>query len=206
MSCISGVPAGFERRPSTRAASIVRRFLQTHALIGLADLTRGIRFRAVEAAELLERWCEEGKVVRIGEDGPTGESRWAERGNLDRDAPRDRGGAAAREPGGPPEVFADFLLRRQHVHPPPTAKDGAVELVLEQLKGLPRRRRSGKTRSCRGGSRDIVRPGWTKSSRREPGSGGRSAAGRDEPRVAFFPRDFPDCAATAPVTDDLTAA
>ena len=110
--------------------------MQTHALIGLTDLTARYPIPAVEAAELLERWCEEGKVVRIGEDGGTGESRWAERGNL---TEMRRATVAARRRESlavQPEVFADFLLRRQHVHTAIVGEGAAaVERVLEQLQG-----------------------------------------------------------------------
>ena len=69
-----GVPGLGAARDATRCPR--RRssagFLQTHALIGLADLTARYPIAAVEAAELLERWSEEGKVVRLGESGSTG--------------------------------------------------------------------------------------------------------------------------------------
>ena len=137
---IAAFPGGLSGDQESRS-TIVRRFLQTHALIGLTDLTARYPIPAVEAAELLELWCEEGKVVRIGEDGRTGESRWAERGNLT-EMRRATVAALRRESlAVQPEVFADFLLRRQNVHAS-TVGEGAtaVERVLEQLQGI-----------CRGG-------------------------------------------------------
>ena len=98
-------------------AAIVRRFLQTHALVALADVSARYPIELAEAAELLELWCEEGRVVRIGESGHSGESRWAERENLT-EMRRATVAVRRRETLAVlPEVFADFLLRRQHVHP-----------------------------------------------------------------------------------------
>ena len=171
--------------------AIVRRFLQTHALVALADLTARYPIEAVEAAELLELWCEQGKVVRVGEVGPSGESRWAERGNLT-EMRRATVAARRRETIAVlPEVFADFLLRRQHVHPA-TRCDGsnAVEEVLEQLQGyaapallweselLPRRIKD-------------YRPAWLDEVlARGTWFWRAEGAGREEARVAFFSRDF----------------
>jgi ATP-dependent helicase Lhr and Lhr-like helicase len=186
--------------------TIVRRFLQTHALIGLSDLTARYPIPAVEAAELLEQWCEEGKVVRIGEDGRTGESRWAERGNLT-EMRRATVAALRRESlAVQPEVFADFLLRRQHVYAA-TAGLGAaaVERVLEQLQGygaaaalweneiLPRR-----VKGYRSAWLDevLAQGNWIW---RAEGSA------RDEPRVAFFTRDFPGRVGDSGQIEDLTA-
>ena len=96
---------------------VVERFLRTHALIGLADLTARYPISPAEATELLERWAEEGKAIRVdGLEWADG-SQWAERENL---AEMRRATVAARRRESlsvSPEVFADFLLRWQHVHP-----------------------------------------------------------------------------------------
>src|SRR5262249_52520127 len=44
--------------------TIIGRFLQTHALIGLTDLIARYPIAPAEGIELLERWSEEGKAVR----------------------------------------------------------------------------------------------------------------------------------------------
>ncbi len=176
----------------TATESIVRRFLQTHALIGLTDLTARYPIAAPLAAELLERWCEEGKVVKVAGDGEGQEPRWAERENL---AEIRRATVASRRGESLaviPEVFADFLVRRQFVHPS-TLVEGpqGVERVLEQLQGfaapaslweneiLPRRVKN-------------YQPPWLD---RVLGNGDwlwrAQGTGRDEPRVAFFGQDFP---------------
>ena len=102
------------------------------------DLSARYPIEPVEAAELLEQWCERGEVVRFGERGPAGDSQWADARELDRRCARDRRGSTPRGVRRVlPEVFADCLLRRQHVHPASRC-DGStagVESVLEQLQG-----------------------------------------------------------------------
>jgi ATP-dependent Lhr-like helicase len=186
--------------------AIVRRFLQTHALIGLPDLTARYPIAADEAAELLERWSEEGKAVRIEAGGAPGEARWAARENL---AEMRRISVAVRRRESVavlPEVFADFLLRRQYVHPATRGEGPAqVELVLERLQGfaapgsawegeiLPRR-----VKDYRQGWLDLVLAGGSWVWRAEAGP-------RDEPRVAFVPRDFPVKLTGEPAEHDLSS-
>ncbi|MDG3002983.1 DEAD/DEAH box helicase [Paludisphaera mucosa] len=115
--------------------TIVRRFLRTHALVGLTDVLGRYPLAAATARTLLEDWVESSGVVRIdhGEDGP----RWAERENLAEIqrltlAQRRRESVAVA-----PEVFADFVARRQHVHPDDRlAGVEGVEATLDQLQGF----------------------------------------------------------------------
>src|SRR6185437_2906162 len=134
-----GAPSSQAGKPDLREAraSIIDRFLRTHALIGLADLSARYPIAPWEAADLLERWAEEGRAIRIGDgDDPAG-GRWADRDNL---AEIRRATVAVRRRESlavAPEVFADFLLRWQHVHPSTRGEGPAfVEAVLEQLQGL----------------------------------------------------------------------
>ena len=170
--------------------AIVRRFFRTHALVGLDDLTARYPIDPVEAADRLEHLVEEGMLVPL--EAPDGSgSRWADRKNLEDArrltvAIRRREGVAVR-----PEVFADFVSRRQHVHPE-TRLEGsaAVALVFEQLQGfaapadlwesevLPRRVRD-------------YRPAWLDEALTSGGWSWRAEAeGRGEPRSAFVPRGF----------------
>ena len=114
--------------------AIVRRYLQTHALIGLADLTARYPIASALASDLLERWSEEGNVVRVGESDAPELARWAERETL---AEMRRATVALRRGeclAVAPEVFADFVLRRQHIHPATSGEGPAfVEFVLEKL-------------------------------------------------------------------------
>ena len=181
------------RRGPTRSAleTIVHRFLQTHALIGLDDLTARYPIDPARATDLLERWSESGRAIRLDPAEEADAPRWADRQNLDEVrrlsiALRRRESVAVR-----PEVFADFVARRQHVHPE-TRREGAaaVALVLEQLHGfaapadlwesdlLPRRVRD-------------YRPAWLDEALSAGGWLWRAEGdGRGAPRVAFAPRDF----------------
>jgi ATP-dependent Lhr-like helicase len=186
---------------------VVRRFLQTHALIGLADLTARYPIPAIEAEELLERWCEEGKVIRVDSDAERGKTRWAQRDNL---AEMRRVTVAVRRRESLavlPEVFADFLLRRQHVHPATKGTGPAfLEQVLEILQGfaapasvweediLPRR-----VGGYRSDWLDELLARGTWFWRAEGGI-------RELPRVALATRDSKADPPEAPVPEDLSTA
>ncbi len=91
-----------------------------------------------------------------------------------------------------PEVFADFLLRRQHVHPATRGEGPAfVEVGPGAVAGVRRAGgAAGKTRSCPAGSRATDRPGSTTFWARGTWLWRAQGAARDQPRVAFFLRDF----------------
>jgi ATP-dependent Lhr-like helicase len=188
-------------------ATIVRRFLQTHALVALADVTARYPIQSVEASELLELWCEQGKVARIGEGGAQGESRWAERGNL---TEMRRATVAVRRRESLavlPEVFADFLVRRQHVHPS-SRRDGltAVEAVLEQLQGYAAPASLWESELFPRRIKDY-RPAWLDEVLARGSWFWRAdGAGRDEPRVAFFSREFPGFSPPTQSSEELPDA
>jgi ATP-dependent Lhr-like helicase len=187
--------------------TVVRRYLRTHALIGLAELTRRYPIAPELATEILERWVDTGSVICLPDVDDDG-SRWAERENL---AEIHRLTVAIRRHESVaviPEVFADFLVRRQHLHPA-TALDGqtGLELILEQLRGfaatatfwegeiLPQR-----IRDYRSASLDDLLDGgswlWRASSNE-----------RADPLVTFVPREFsggwpPDSTAGAPSQEE----
>ncbi len=168
-------------------AVIIRRYLGTRALVGLDDLAGRYPIDRVRATEILERWAEEGGLARVeGDEGP----RWADRRNLQEVqrlsiALRRRESVAVA-----PETFADFVARRQHVHPD-TRLEGraAVGLILGQLQGysttaeawgdeiLPRRVRDA---SASWLDDEMAAGGWTW---RAEGTGA-------EPRLAIVARDF----------------
>lgn len=184
--------SAFAPRPEPSALeTIVRRFLQTHALIGLDDLLARYPIGPAEATELLERWAEEGTLVRLDPSGDETVPRWAERRNLDEVRRLSVALRRKESVAVAPEVYADFLVRRQHVHPA-TRWEGAaaVALVLEQLQGfaapadlweaelLPRRVKDH-------------RPAWLDDVLSAGGWLWRAEGeARGEPRVAFAPRDF----------------
>ncbi len=181
--------------------------MRTHALIGLVDLTARYPISPADATELLERWAEEGKAIRIdGLEWADG-SQWAERDNL---AEMRRATVAARRRESlsvSPEVFADFLLRWQHVHPSTRGEGPAfVETVLQQLQGfaMPARLWESEILPRRV---EGFRPAWLDEVFTRGAWLWRAEGdGKDEPRVAFFPRDFPDLRRDGdPESQDLPA-
>jgi ATP-dependent Lhr-like helicase len=186
--------------------SIVRRFLETHALIGLAELTARYPIPALDAAELLERWCEAGKVVRLGNPDLPGETRWAERENL---AEIRRVTVAVRRRESLavlPEVFAHYLLRRQLVHPATRgAGPASVELVLERLQGFAASASAWETEILPRRVRDY-QPRWLDDVLARGAWLWRAiGTGDAEPSVAFFLRDFPGPVAGAADLPELSS-
>ena len=180
-------------RPTDDGAleTIVRRYLRTHALVGLDDLTARYPIGPALATDLLERWPTRGRWSGSTRSRRRTTPRWADRRNLDEVrrlsiALRRRESVAVA-----PEVFADFVARRQDVHPRPAAKGRRPSAwSWNSSRGSPRRPTSGSRRSCPRRVRDY-RPAWLDEAL---GSGDwtwrAEADGRGEPRVAFVPRDF----------------
>jgi ATP-dependent Lhr-like helicase len=170
------------------AESIVRRYLRTRALVGLDDLLARFPIDPARATEWLERWAEEGSLVRL--DDGTG-TRWADPKNLDQ--VRRLSIALRRKEivAVVPEVYSDFLARRSKVHPETRFKGkSGVNLVLEALQGfaatldtwenelLPRRV-------------EGFLPSWLDE---EVASGAwiwrARGDGASDPKIAFVARDF----------------
>ncbi|ODU00310.1 MAG: hypothetical protein ABS79_03595, partial [Planctomycetes bacterium SCN 63-9] len=116
--------------------AIVRRYLRTHALVALRELTARYPIEIATATELLERWGEEGGLARIPAQNESEESQWIERSNLE-DVRRATLAIRRTEAVAvPPEQFADFLARFQHVHPD-NRREGttSLESVIDQFQG-----------------------------------------------------------------------
>ena len=181
-----------EGEPDLEAlGSVVRQYLRTHALIGMVELCRRYPIASELAMEMLEQWVETGGLIRLDPTDHETECRWAEPENL---AEVHRLSVAIRRRESvavAPEVFADFLHRRQHLHPATRlAGPGGLEAALDQLQGyavpaefweseiLPRRVK-GYQPACLD---DLLATGfwlW------------RAAGdGRTEPLVALVDRDF----------------
>jgi ATP-dependent Lhr-like helicase len=180
-----------DRPPDTDALeTIVRRYLHTHALVGLAELTSRYALAPELATELLDRWVESGGVIRLADDQVT-EARWAERENL---AEVHRQSVAIRRREAvavPPEVFADFLLRRQHLMQEGKGEgQDELERVLDQLRGFAAPASYWETellpRRIKG-----YRPAWLDQLLAEGSWLWRAcSSGRDEPSIALVPREF----------------
>jgi len=118
-------------------ASILHRFLTTHALVGLSDVLARYPFEPAWAKRQLEEWTRTGRIVAVS--APQGESVvFSDPVNLEQ-VQRGSLGILRREvvTCSPPQ-FADFLLRWQGVHPE-TRRGGREGLtdILERLQGLP---------------------------------------------------------------------
>jgi ATP-dependent Lhr-like helicase len=124
--------------------AILRRFLETHALVGLRDVLERYPFEQDWARRRLEEWAEAGRIIRVepATDAP-GEAaaeatRWSIPANLEQ-VQRGTLALLRREvvPRAPAQ-FADFVLRWQGAHP--AAQQGSAEglaQVLHRLEGLP---------------------------------------------------------------------
>jgi ATP-dependent Lhr-like helicase len=122
---------------SAAAETILSRFLETHALVGLEDVLRRYPFEPAWAQRRLEEWAIAGQVVQVRpqESAPT--VQWSAPANLQQ---VQRGSLALlrREviTCSPPQ-FADFLLRWQRIHP--SSRAGTAQGLhesLERLEGL----------------------------------------------------------------------
>jgi len=189
----SAGPASPDAASEEARDTIILRFLRTRALVALADLTNRYPVNPAVATERLERWAEDGKVVRVGANGsPDERDRWADRENL---AEMLRVSVAVRRRESlavMPEVFADFVLRHQHLHPETRGEGAAfVEHVLDQLQGHAAAATLWESEILRRRVTDY-RPGWLDEALgkgewlwRAQGDGG------DDRSVAFVRRDFP---------------
>ena len=122
--------------PNEALESIVRRHLQSHALVGLDQLVRRYPIRSELAAELLERWADSGIAIRLtpfDDEDP----RWADPRNLGEVRRLSVALRRKESVAVAPEVYADFLIRHQGLHRE-TQREGshALELVLEGLQGF----------------------------------------------------------------------
>ena len=171
--------------------TIVGRYLRTRALVDLDDLTDRYPIDASTATDLLEALADEGSLVALG-TGDDGRELWADPQNL---AEVRRLSVAIRRREAvavPPEQFAAFVARLQHVAPGAQIEgDPAVGLILDQLAGhpatvelwekelLPRR-----VVNFRASSLDaaLATGAWWWRATGE---------GRGEPPIAIVPRGFP---------------
>ena len=117
------------------AASILQRFLDTHALIGLDDVLTRYPFERGWAQRQLEEWTRKGRLVRViaAEAEPM---QWSAPDNFEQ-MQRSTLSILRREViTCPAAQFADFVTRWQHVHPATqvTGTDG-LQAVLARLQG-----------------------------------------------------------------------
>jgi ATP-dependent helicase Lhr and Lhr-like helicase len=120
------------------AESILQRFLDTHALIGLDDILTRYPLQQKWAQHKLEQWANSGRAVVLEQVNAGETVQWSAPGNLEQ-VQRSTLALLRREVVTcPPQQFADFLARWQYAHPESrcSGSDGLKE-VLARLEGLP---------------------------------------------------------------------
>jgi ATP-dependent Lhr-like helicase len=117
------------------AETILLRFLETHALVGLADILSRYPFEADWARRKLEQWADSGRAVAISTGTAAEPMQWSAPANLEQ-VQRSTLALLRREVlTCPPAQFVDFVLRWQGVHP--QARREGLPQVLACLEGLP---------------------------------------------------------------------
>jgi ATP-dependent Lhr-like helicase len=117
---------------------ILARFLETHALVGLAEILDRYPFEEQWAKRQLDQWTRAGRVVAVNRAESAETVQWSAPDNLDQ-VQRSSLAVLRREiVSCPAPQFVDFLLRWQGAHPA-DRKDGAeaVADAMECLQGLP---------------------------------------------------------------------
>jgi ATP-dependent Lhr-like helicase len=119
------------------AETILRRFLETHALVSLDDVLGRYPFEADWARRRFEHWARTGAAVAVrAPDAPSVE--WSAPENLEQVQRRTLALLRREVVTCPPGQFADFLLRWQGVNAAAAGDDpGRVAEVLERLRCLP---------------------------------------------------------------------
>ena len=117
------------------AALVLRRFLDTHALIGLDDVLTRYPFERTWAEQRLDEWTRQGRLLRVT-TADADPLQWSAPENFEQ---MERGTLSIlrREVMTcPPAQFADFVLHWQSIHPS-TQGEGASGLhaVLRRLDG-----------------------------------------------------------------------
>src|SRR5262245_28253622 len=100
------------------AKTILGRFLETHALVGLRDVLDRYPFDSHWAEHTLGGWAESGRIVPVRspvqDDAPT---QWSSPPNLEQVQRSSLAFMRQEIVACPPAQFADFVLRWQGVHP-----------------------------------------------------------------------------------------
>jgi ATP-dependent Lhr-like helicase len=126
-------PAGAEVQQAT-AATILARYLATHALVSLRDVLERYPFEPGWARQRLEEWSASGRVVPVSPAADADPLQWSAPANLEQ---VQRGSLALlrREVlTCPAPQFQDFLMRWQGLHP--DTRRGAAEGLAETLTRL----------------------------------------------------------------------
>ncbi|HEU5115783.1 MAG TPA: DEAD/DEAH box helicase [Isosphaeraceae bacterium] len=173
-----------DREPAL--AGIIRVFMSTRTLVDIEDLVSRYPIDRAEASALLEALVVEGDLVRLGSTNDF-DTRWANPGNLDEVRRLSLALRRKETVAVAPEVYADFLARRQHVHSE-TRFEGepALGQILSQLQGFAASLEVWESTLLPARLQGF-RPAWLESALSQTGLSWRSFAdGRSDPRIAFF--------------------
>jgi ATP-dependent Lhr-like helicase len=132
------VTEGEPSKSRMAAETILGRFLDTHALVGLQNVLERYPFEPTWAQSQLEEWSRSGRVVPVPPASDLAPLQWSAPANLEQ-VQRGTLALLRREVVScPPTQFADFSLRWQGLHPACRcgSADGLAS-VLGRLEGLP---------------------------------------------------------------------
>ncbi|MGF1579145.1 MAG: DEAD/DEAH box helicase [Gemmataceae bacterium] len=129
-----------EATPKDRTSSaetILVRFLNTHALVGLNEVLQRYPFDESWATKTLHAWTKQGRLVSVSAKAHDEPVQWATPDNLDHVQRSSLGVLRKEVLTLPAHQFADFVLRWQGLHPE-TQRPGPEGLLdtLETLQGL----------------------------------------------------------------------
>jgi ATP-dependent helicase Lhr and Lhr-like helicase len=128
--------AGRDKQQSA-SQTILSRFLETHALVGLDDILRRYPFEKAWARQQLEEWSAAGRVVQVRPKKNDQPLQWSAPTNLEQVQRNSLALMRSEVITCSPPQFADFLTRWQKAHPHARVgtSQGLID-VLERLQGL----------------------------------------------------------------------
>ena len=134
----SGEVGSLESEARQTREQILRRFLLTHALVGLEDILQRYPFDRAWAEGILKQWASSGMAVRLELGDEAAPLQWSAPANWE-EVQRTSLALARRDvPTVSAARFQDFVLRWQFVHPAarPVGPEG-LRTVLDRLASLP---------------------------------------------------------------------
>jgi ATP-dependent Lhr-like helicase len=136
-----GLSAAEPGQQNQAAETILLRYLQTHALVGLRDVLMRYPFAPEWAERKLEQWALSGRAVVVSAPAAAPgvpQTHWAAPANLEQVQRSTLALLRQEVVTCPPTQFVEYLARWQSIHP--AARRSGLEgltSVLERLEGLP---------------------------------------------------------------------
>ena len=178
--------------PSSNLDAILGRSFRTHALVGLVELRQRYPLDLVVATESIERLTSPAGLVRLQSVDGEDDAVWIDARNLSEIRRLSIALKRKESIAVAPEVFADFLVRHQGLHPARRmAGRDALGPILERLQGYAATADAWET---------LILPARVENYRADwldeelAGLGWiwrAEGVGLSEPKVAFANRDFP---------------